>query len=348
MKRRRWVLAGCLGALTLACAAGRFAAAPSHPPGRLFVSNEDSNDVSIVDLALGKVIATVPVGKRPRGMRLSPDHRTLYVAVSGSARLGPGHEQDELTRPADRSADGIVALDADTGRVLRRMRCGQDPENFDLTPDGTLLAVSNEDDAEVSLVEVRSGRLLAALPTGAEPEGVRARPDGRVIYVTSEDEGNVSVLDVASRKVVATFEVGKRPRSVAFSSDSRLAFVTAEQGKTVAFVDAQNHHVLEQVSLDGAQTKPMGIVVTRDDRTLYVTTGRGGSVVALDVATRKVVRTFADVGTRPWGLALSADGRFLYTANGPSNDVSVVDTRTGGPVRHIPVGGRPWGVVLRE
>src|SRR5206468_12507491 len=53
------------------------------------VSNEKSGDLTIIDGGSGKVVATVPVGKRPRGVHPSPDGKTLYVAVSGSPISGP-------------------------------------------------------------------------------------------------------------------------------------------------------------------------------------------------------------------------------------------------------------------
>jgi YVTN family beta-propeller protein len=78
-----------------------------------------------------------------------------------------------------------------------------------------------------------------------------------------------------------------------------------------------------------------------------VSTGRGGTVVALDTATNEPVGSVA-VGTRPWGLALNPDGTRLYVANGPSNDVSVVDTAMLSLVTNIPVGLSPWGVAVVE
>src|SRR4051794_40772421 len=53
------------------------------------VSNEKSGDVTLIDGATQKVIATIPVGKRPRGIHPSPDGRALYVALSGRPIEGP-------------------------------------------------------------------------------------------------------------------------------------------------------------------------------------------------------------------------------------------------------------------
>ena len=77
---------------------------PAGP--KLFVSNESGGDLSVIDVGTQQLVATIPVGKRPRGVRLSPDGSVLYVALSGSPIAGPGVDESTLP-PADKSADGI-------------------------------------------------------------------------------------------------------------------------------------------------------------------------------------------------------------------------------------------------
>ena len=50
-----------------------FAAALSPDGGTLFVANAGSDDVSVIDLAAGRVRALLPAGRNPRGLALSPD-----------------------------------------------------------------------------------------------------------------------------------------------------------------------------------------------------------------------------------------------------------------------------------
>src|SRR4051794_26827285 len=57
---------------------------------RVYVSNEDSNDITVIDSSTDEVTGTIFVGKRPRGIRLSPDGNTLLVALSGSPKDPPG------------------------------------------------------------------------------------------------------------------------------------------------------------------------------------------------------------------------------------------------------------------
>ena len=61
---------------------------------RVYVTNEVSGDMTVIDSATYNVIATVPLGKRPRGIHASPDRKTIYVALSGSPIGGP--DVDEL------------------------------------------------------------------------------------------------------------------------------------------------------------------------------------------------------------------------------------------------------------
>jgi YVTN family beta-propeller protein len=136
--------------LTASCQSGVGCTSAAPPPKgpRVYVSNEESNDISVIDLATDQVAATVFGGKRPRGLRLSPDGRTLYVAVSGSPRAPPGVDESTLP-PPDRSLDGIPLVDVATLKLVKTLESGDAPESFDVTPDGRLLFVSNEDAARL-------------------------------------------------------------------------------------------------------------------------------------------------------------------------------------------------------
>ena len=101
--------------------------AVSTPAGRLYVTNENSGDLTVIDTATRQVIASIPLGKRPRGIKVSPDGSTLYVALSGSPIAPPGTDESKLP-PPDREADGIGVVDVKQGKLLRVINGGSDPE----------------------------------------------------------------------------------------------------------------------------------------------------------------------------------------------------------------------------
>src|ERR1700693_710326 len=102
---------------------------------RIYVTNERSGDLSEIDSSTLQVIATVPLGKRPRGIHASPDGHFLSIALSGSPLAGPGIDESKLP-PANKTADGIGVFDVQQNKLVRMIQCGSDPENFDLTKDG--------------------------------------------------------------------------------------------------------------------------------------------------------------------------------------------------------------------
>ena len=323
--------------------------AATLPPGgaRLLVTNEDSGDVTVIDIAREEIAAKIVVGKRPRGIRVSPDGRSVFVALSGSAKVGPNVDESKLP-PADRAADGIGVLDTAQWKLVRVLKSGQDPEHFDISRDGKTLFVSNEESGEASSVDVASGEVTGRVKVGGEPEGVTLRPDGKVVYVSCEEGNQIAAVDIETRKVMATIETAPRPRSVVFTQDGKTAFVACETGGQVTVVDAVKHRRRANIKIEAPGARPMGTALSPDGKTVFVTNGRGGSISLIDVATEKVVETIPDVGTRPWGIAVSSDGKKLYTANGPSNDVSVIDLAAKAVVKRIAAGQSPWGVAITK
>ena len=312
--------------------------------GQLFVTNERSGDLSVIDLATERVVATVPLGKRPRGIQVSPDGTLLYVALSGSPIAPPGVDEKTLP-PPDKQADGIGIVDVKTRTLLKILPGGSDPEQLAVSADGTWLFVANEDVAQASVIDAATGKTLYTVKVGGEPEGVNLRPDGKVVYVTSEEDGEVFVLDAVAPKLITKFAVGPRPRSTAFLPDSSRAYVTSENSGSISVVDAMTHRVLSTIQLTGELIRPMGAVASGDGRLLFVSTGRGKRLVVIDTATNQPTASI-EVGDRPWGFAVSADGTRAYTANGPSNDVSIVDVASRAVRARVKVGEGPWGVAL--
>lgn len=310
----------------------------------VLVSNESSNDISFIDAKTRSVVHKLEVGRRPRGLAVSPDGLLLYAAVSGSPRGGPNVDERTLP-PPERSLDGIAVVDLSGARMLRKLEAGNDPETVAVSPDGRLLIIANEDAAEASLLEAATGHVVARLPVGIEPEGVQFTPDGRLVYVTSEANDRIDVIDVQQRTRVTSIDTGKRPRHVVFGSDGQRAYVSCEYSERVDVIDVSQHRVFASVRIEGTpRALPMGLALDDSRNRLYVTLGRAGEVAVIDTRALRLLQRIAGVGARPWGTALTPDGQSLYTANGPSDDVSVIDTEALRVVARIKVGQTPWGV----
>jgi YVTN family beta-propeller protein len=317
---------------------------PNIAPHCVYVTNEMSGDLTLIDGARLEPVATIPLGKRPRGLQVAKDGKTLYVALSGSPIAGPGVDESKLP-PPDKSADGIGVVRTEDRVLTRVLRGVSDPEQLAVDLAGERVFVASEDTSSTVVLRTKDGATLANLAVGGEPEGVDLSPDGRHVYVSSESDRRVTVIDTRTLEAIAQVPVGERPRAIAFAPDGRRAYVTGENDASVTVIDTQRHAATATLKLEGENVRPMGVVVSPDARTVFVATGRGGTVVAIDTGTLEP-RASLHVGQRPWGIALSPDGRQLYTANGPSNDVTVVDVAAWKVIGTLAAGDRPWGVAV--
>jgi YVTN family beta-propeller protein len=341
-KRSRSLLLTVLAVFV--CSAG---CSKTPDPKLVYLSAESSGEIVVVDPDLALVTVRIPVGKRPRGLKVSRDGKLLYVALSGSPRGGPNVDESQLP-PADRSADGIGVVDLVTKKLVRTFPSGQDPEAFDLSLDGKTLYVSNEETAQLSVLDLQSGTITHKIAVGKEPEGVTVRPDGKAVYVTSEADKVVTAIDTATFAVLATIPTGLRPRGISFSKDGSTAFVTNELAGTVSVFDANNNQPLTTIAIEPKVPpvhRPMNSVFSPDDKFLFVSTGRGGAVAVIDVNKRALDHLIEGVGARPWGIAIDRAGKRLFTANGSSDDLSIIDLASSKVEARVSIGGLPWGVV---
>jgi YVTN family beta-propeller protein len=325
---------------------------------QVFVSNEKSGDVTVIGEDF-KPLATIPVGKRPRGIHVSPDGKIVYVALSGTPVQGPpeldaggnpilkknkGGGDDEDDVQADKSADGIGVVDVAAKKLVNKISAGSDPEEFALSKDGTRLYISNEDVKTASVINIATAKVEHIIMVGQEPEGVATAPDGKSFYITCEAGGDIFVIDTGSYMPLAHFKVEGRPRSVDFLPGGAIGFIPSESVGQVDVIDAAQHQVLKTISLPTG-SRPMRARVAPDGRKVYVSNGRAGTISVLDTQTYELLDT-VKVGPRPWGIAISPDGKYLFAANGPSNDVSVVDLASNKEITRVKVGASPWGITV--
>ncbi|MEO0973955.1 MAG: PQQ-dependent catabolism-associated beta-propeller protein [Pseudomonadota bacterium] len=295
-----------------------------HAEGRIYVTNEHDGTLSIIDATTYEVLDTTPVGEQPRGVGLSPDGKELYIA------LGRG--------------DAIAVVDPSSGKVIRHLDGGEDPENFQVHANGDLY-IANEEDAQASVLRPQSGEVIAVVEVGLEPEGVAISPDGELVIITSESTNMLHVIRTQDHELIENVLVGSRPRSATFSADGRYAYATAEIGSEIVRVDLESFEIDRRAKLKNPNSKPKDILEHAESGRLFVAGGRSNSIYVLDADTLQVLDEIP-VGRRVWGLGFDKARERLFTTDGGSDTVSVIDVKSNKVLTTIKVGGGPWGVVV--
>ncbi len=298
------------------------AAAQNDDAYYVYISNEYSADISVIDSSTDEVIRTIEISGRPgevrpRGLNVSPDGRYIYVSVSD---FHPTVETDD---------DAIAVIDVVTNEVVQSIRAGGNPERVAATPDGTEVWAALEAIAMGGGYSVETGEEIVTFRVGIEAEGVDVSPDGRWVYISAETTHTVTVFDRHEMEVVKHVLVGNRPREVRFSHDGRYAYVSAEVGGNVSVIDVEaDHEVVDTIDL-GLDSRPVEIAVDPVRDRIYVVGGGTSAVYVIDTANNELIETIREgMGRRPWGIAITPDGSKIYTADGLSDSSTVIDPET--------------------
>ncbi len=297
----------------------------------VYVTLEKDNALAVVDPVAGKLLKTVAIGQRPRGIVLSKDRQQLYIATSDD--------------------DIIQIIDTQTLKPVGYLPSGEDPETFAINPAGDRLYVSNEDDSLVTVIDIKQAKAIKTIPVGVEPEPVAVSPDEKWVVSPSEATNMVHWIKQETLTVEDNTLVDPRPRGLSFSADSQRLWVTSEVGGTVTVLDTISHKKIKtiQFSIPGVsddKIQPVGVIVDNTNRWALVALGPANRVALINAQSLEVEKYFL-VGQRVWNLAFSPDQKKVYTTNGVSNDISIIDLDQMKVIQSIAVGRYPWGLVVK-
>lgn len=277
-----------------------------------FVTSQNADMLSVVDLGTGKVLAETPVPGAPAPVAYDPDHHRAYVIAAKTGRLS--------------------VLD-ETGAVVG----GRD------LPEGAF-GIAVAPGGGVFVTEWYQGRLIRldadlrelwSVATGKAPAGVAS--DGMLVATADRDDDSVSVYDAETGALRARVAVGKHPYAVAFH-EGRL-WTADVQSDTVSVVDPQAGTLLGQVPTG---SHPYGLAFAGGRG--FVTDQYAGTVTVFDPATLAVITTL-ETGDYPEGIATLPDGSGVVVAHWDSNTLVWIDAARLEITREIelPDGPRAFG-----
>jgi YVTN family beta-propeller protein len=277
-------------------------------------------DLAILEIKDDKLAVTgrIEVGPEPRGVAMTADGSTAYVAVGVSNEL--------------------VRLDLNSRKVTGQLRVGREPRGVALSPDESRLLVGNSRSQEVSLVDARNWKVVNTIPIdGDNLRQVAISSDGKMGYIADmknrrfpTTKNNIDLGWVLGQRLTrvpldgsvefATLSLDTRGKA---ASDAHGVAVSRDQ-KYVAVSCGGSHEVM--IFQTDASPLPWRPNSSRD---LIAP-----ELLKKDGRHRRIV-----LGGRPTELAFAPKGSLLYVANYLSDAVQVVDAESAKLVQTIPLGG---------
>lgn len=241
-------------------------------------------------------------------------------------------------------------IDPATGSSTAIVATGAGPHEVAVTADGRIAVVSNYggesagDSLSVVDLATRKERARVNLGDLHRPHGLAT--SGRFAYFTAEDARHIGRLDTATGQVDWRFPTNQqRTHMVVASRDGRTLFTSNMGSDSISIIERSGDGVARQTLVSVGKT-PEGLDLTPDGRQLWTSNAEGGSVSIVDVATRKMVKTF-DIGTRRSNrIKFTPDGMLALVSDIDAGELVVVDVKSQAVKSRLPIGRGASGILV--
>jgi YVTN family beta-propeller protein len=296
--------------------------------GTIIITNKGPATATIVDVASGRTLATLPTGHGPHEVVVSSDGRTAVVTDYGT---GP------------RPGSTLTVIDVPGLRVTRTIALGEytRPHGIVFLPGDSLVAVTSESTRHVVLVDVRAG-VVSAVSTeknGSHMVGVAA--DGVRAWTGDMASNTVTELDLRRGVAVRSITVPETPEAINVTADGSEAWVGSNATGRVSVVDSRTGAVT--TAAEGFSW-PYRILFSPDARQVLIPDYRGESLRFIERASRRELGRMAFPGGGPQGITFTPDGRYVLLSMSREGRVAIIDPAARTVLAHLQVGETPDGI----
>src|SRR6266516_7378753 len=251
------------------------------------------------------------------------------------------------------AAQGISIIDIAQRRITGTIAVAGNPRTVLLSLDGHALYVTQPTLGRVAVITAKTGKTLCTASLPGQPSLLALSLDGTVLYAAGQGDTSVRALDPATCAAQQIFETHEPVYGMAVTASTAANATpsTPNQlwitGTTSLTIFEVNGHPLGSVSIAG---RPQNICIP-GGFTAYVST-RQGTVVAVDLNTRQVVRTLLSAG-QFGSMDYNASTGEVYVPDRQHNQLDILTPVTAGttaipqePARIIRLSGSPQSVAI--
>ncbi len=258
----------------------------SKDDSTLYILDQFNFRLVLMDTQSGRIINSIPVGRFPFGLDLSPDESRAYVANVGifDYPLAPGLTPDNLEeKGVDFPPYGFPSKQAEQGTTVQgRDMPGLGPADVPEAVSVWTIDLTNHTVINKVKTGYRMGEMVYGLEVegGASPNSIAA--GNSAVYVSNATNDNISVLDPQTGEITATIPIkvhplidryrGLIPFGLELSHDDSRLYVALSGLNAIAVIDTRTQSVLGFIPTGWFPTKCQ---VSPDDASLYAVTARG-------------------------------------------------------------------------
>ena len=183
----------------------------------------------------------------------------------------------------------VAMIDPETNKVVGAIETGStNAHRLIISPDGRRLYTENEEDGEISVIDLAARKLLGKIKTPHPLAGIAISAEGRTVVAVDDAEPNLFLIDIVSEAIrtVPLEGVPKAAQIARYNDDFSLLGVTSLNSNMVSLIDPA---VTQQTAI-AVGSQPMDMAFHGGE--LFVACQGDGSVHVIDIPARKWKHSF--------------------------------------------------------
>lgn len=334
MKSARWLSVFCFLSTAIAQQApwGR-SNIPVSSRDRVYVANQTSNTVSVIDPSANKLLGVIRLG--------DPVPGALSALYRGQLLVhGLGYSPDGKTLAVVSIASNSVTLiETATNRVKKVIYVGRSPHEAFYSPDGRELWVTVRGEDYISVIDPAKMIEVRRIQLANGPGMTMFGPDGRYAFICSSFTPELAVIDAASHQIVKRLpQASPFCPDIAVSPENDEVWITLKDAGKVQIYSAKPPFDQKSLLETGPITNHVNFVNNRNGKFAYVTVGGLSAVKVFRRGTTPELVATIPVGDLPHGIWPSGDGSRVYVALENDIQAAAIDTLTNQVIAKVPIG----------
>jgi YVTN family beta-propeller protein len=273
---------------------------------RIYVSNLNSNNVSVIDGATNQVVATVPVGNSPEVVDVNSATNMVYVANIGD--------------------NTVSVIDGNTNKLSATITGLFGPFGVAVNSTTNQIFVSNNNTGNVAVIDGATNTILTNVTAGSGSAGVRVNSKANLVYVANNIAGTISVIDSTSDTVTNTFTLPQHaaPIVVALDPTTSKLFVTDAANAVVYVLDASAGTLLKTITGGKVPFKaPVYVTMFQPEKTVLVSDDSSlSAVMEINESSYAAIGGLKG-GSGTYGIAVNRKTGKIYVAESSTGTVNV-------------------------
>lgn len=188
------------------------------PDGRLYVTTEVTNTITVVDPKTNEIVDRIPTGQPESHMLvLTRDGKRAYTS---NVHVGT-----------------VSAIDLAAKKVTAVIPVSSYAQRIALSVDDRHLFTADQTEPRLAVIDTQTNQRKQWVALPGIAYGTAPTPDGRWLVIAILGANKVGLLDLRTMQLARTIDVPKAPQEVVVRPDGAVAYVSCDASQKVAVID---------------------------------------------------------------------------------------------------------------